>query len=204
MSNMKKLIGSIFFLFLGLVLTPLVLFWISDSYGWQVGIPSGFLVGITCVVISIVLFLKTDGVIKKSISWGVVIAPVLFSLIYTLLPDCIPFISADDAMVFLAGAMASLGLAMKKSPKVPTTVVYTILIGSGLTLLGFFIPSSLDELLVQLGTIFVAVKQVEGALTRKSTPPTSPDHDNSELSTIEDDDQDIITIEGESYKAEDS
>ena len=189
---MKKLIASIVFFCLASLMAPLTAYMLSQSENKIITLLTGFFIALLLLIFGIYFFV-TSSVIRKIFDWGITVAPVFISLLYTLMPDCIP-LPIDDAMVFLAGAMATFGLILRRNPDIPRKTIFTILITAGLTLLGFLIPGSVDEFLIQTIGIIIAFRQMSAA---KNSVPFSQGVEQQEQLEASSDNSTTITVSGE-------
>jgi len=92
----------------------------------------------------------------KDLTWLTVSLPYLFSMVYTLLPDFIPF-SIDDAAAMSAGAIFSAFLAIRKNPDTPRWVILPLIGSAVYTFFGGALPGPIDEMLVDILALLIAV-----------------------------------------------
>lgn len=127
----------------------------ASIFGW---IDTNPWVGIVISVATFGLFFALGGALLvwvEDISWFTVSLPYLFSTIYTLVPDLIPF-QLDDAAAMTVGALLSASLAIHKNPKTPKWILIPLLGAAIYTFFGGTIPGPIDEVLIDFLALLVA------------------------------------------------
>ena len=142
MTDKNKTCLSVFLFFSSFILsgTGLAIGWI----GWD--LRTGVVIGIVSFV---VLVLVSGGLLAtiEDQTWFTVSLPLLVAMLYSIIPDFIfgPF---DDAAVVASGAIFTFALAVRKMPEVPKWIIFPLLASGLYALVGGFIPTPIDELLV--------------------------------------------------------
>jgi len=116
-------------------------------------------VGVALSVSAFLLFFALGGLFLARIedpSWFTVSLPYLFSTIYAIFPDLVP-LQVDDAAAMSAGALLSFLLALRKNPDVPRWILIVLLLAAGYTFFGGAIPGPLDEFIVDIAALLIAV-----------------------------------------------
>jgi len=151
MSDRLKSILAVLF-FIGALIFPI--FGLLVGW-WKWDAMTGFII----MAISFVLLCLIGGFLLfsvKDLSWVSVYIPYTFSALYGFLPDVIPF-SVDDAAATTAGAIFSLGLAIRKNPETPKWIFIPLLAAGAYALFGGAIPGGFDEAAVDILALIIAV-----------------------------------------------
>jgi len=156
MSDKIKTLLALVCFALGVTL-PLV--WVAASVASVLGwIDTNAWIGVALAVATLLIFFLIGVALLasvKDLSWLTVSLPFLFSSLYTLFPDLIPF-SIDDAAAMTVGAIFSAFLAIRKNPDAPRWIILPLLGAAGYTLVGGPIFGPLDEMLVDILALLVA------------------------------------------------
>lgn len=154
--KLKTILALIFFA-LGVTLPLIgVAAAMASAFGW---IETDAWVGIALAVATLIVFFLIGVALLasvKDLSWLTVTLPFLFSALYTWIPDLIPF-SIDDAAAMTAGAIFSAFLAIRKNPNAPRWVALPLISAAVYTFFGGALPGPLDEMLVDILAVVVAV-----------------------------------------------
>lgn len=157
MADKLKTILALIFFALGVTLPLIgVAAAVASALGW---LDTDAWVGITLAVATLMIFFLIGVFILasvKDLSWITVSLPFLFSALYSWLPDLIPF-SIDDAAAMTAGAIFSAFLAIRKNPNAPRWVAIPLIGAAVYTFFGGALPGPIDEMLVDILAIIVAV-----------------------------------------------
>lgn len=139
-----------------LFLLALLLPWVGLGVGWyNWDLQTGILIMFGAFVALFILGgLALSRV--KDLSWLTVSLPYLLSLGYTVSPDLIP-LGADDAAVTALGSLMTYALALRKDPNTPRWIIIPLLGAAVYVFFGGIIPGGLDELVVNLLALAVAV-----------------------------------------------
>lgn len=150
MADRVKIILAVI-LFISALLLPLA----GMAIGWyKWDVQTGLLI---MVAVFLILFLLAVLLLVrvKDLDWLTVSLPYVFGVLYTALPDLIPF-SVDDAAATTAGALFSFVLALRKNENTPKWIFLPLLLAAVYTLVGGTIPGPIDELIVDVLALFIA------------------------------------------------
>lgn len=175
-SDFLKLRAGCLLTFLGLTV-PLFAFAITWLM-WDVR--TAGIVGLSVFALLFSLAILNFAFVRR-MPWLGVSAPFLLGLLYTVMPDFIPF-QLDDAAVVAAGSIFSYYLAARRMKGIPTWVLFSLLGAAVYTLIGQIIPGPVDELFVGLialgsassGVIQTALRNLQNKPTSSSPRRTSP------------------------------
>ncbi|MBG7609773.1 MAG: hypothetical protein IZT55_02790 [Anaerolineae bacterium] len=163
MSDRIKIILAMF-CFLAALVLPIVSL-IIGWWRWDVK------AGILLMAAGFLMPLIAGGLILlrvNDLSWLVVILPYIFGGIYTVLPDAIPFVSADDAVATLIGAFLSYALALQKQPDTRKRIFLPLLTAGIYTFFGGVIPGTFDEAFIDITAL---VLTFIGSWYERKRPP---------------------------------
>lgn len=157
MSDKIKTILALIFFALGVTLPLLgVAAAAASALGW---IETNAWLGVGLALITLLVFFGIGVALLasvKDLSWLTVALPFLFSALYSWIPDFIPF-SIDDATAMAAGAIFSAFLAIRKNPNAPRWVALPLIGAAIYTFFGGTLPGPIDEMLVDILALVVAV-----------------------------------------------
>lgn len=124
--------------------------------GWQTGLWIALGLFALCWIISAVSFLTI-----KDPSWYHIMAPFFTGVAYNILPDAVPF-ALDDVTTLFLGSLVTLYLTYKKHGTFPWKMILPLGIATVYPIIGEFIPTRIDELLVNIVTILSILGPILG------------------------------------------
>jgi hypothetical protein len=95
-------------------------------------------------------------------NWVTVFTPYLTSVLYTILPDFIPF-SLDDGAATTAGAIFTFLLALRKNPNTPRWVFFPLATAGIYAFFGGALPGPFDEIIVDGIAFLLAIYGMQQA-----------------------------------------
>lgn len=167
MGRLSRMFFALSFFF---PIISLIAGWVG--WGWKVGVISG--------LVTFVLFFLLGSIFSTWIqtpSWLTIMLPVIFGLVYGILPDFIP-LPFDDALVAAAGAIISFALALKNYTDTPKWILVPLLGAALYTVVGSLIPGPVDELIVgfiSIGVVALEVNKHQQASKNQQLLPDNKD-----------------------------
>jgi hypothetical protein len=116
------------------------LYWNS----WQAGVITALGGLLVFIGVAAVAFWRV-----RDLSWRSVALPYVVGMAYTLLPDAVPLLPADDMLMTGIMGLLSYVLALRKNPAAPKWPLIPLLGATVYPLLGSAVPLPIDELVVQ-------------------------------------------------------
>ena len=159
--KIKRLSGVFFILSFIFPIISLIVGWLGG--GWKVGVISGLITFGLFFLLGLIFSMWV-----QTPSWFTIMLPIIFGLIYGLLPNFIP-LPFDDAIVAAAGAIITFALAIKKYTDIPKWILVPLFGAALYTIVGPLIPGPVDDLIVNIISIgTVAFEVIKNQLKSKN------------------------------------